>query len=168
MKVKLSKFLYLFMIMFLFGSSNVFAKAPDDFEEGVYVIGTHVFELGQAVTAQEIMLGARSIPGNNLKLQDMVIYYKPIDGEGAWRKVSLPGKPTVPKAELPDNFAVEFINTVPLVGEELEDELELAKPIALAELAEELAKYVEANYSSENWANLNTIKTNGDAAINAA
>ena len=66
------------------------------------------------------------------------------------------------------NNAIDEMAAVKTLAQEAAAALELAKTNALAELAEELEKYVEVNYSSENWANLSTIKTNGDAAINAA
>lgn len=48
------------------------------------------------------------------------------------------------------------------------ESLAAAKGPALADLSTALATYQEANYSAGNWAAVNTAKTNGDTAINAA
>lgn len=46
--------------------------------------------------------------------------------------------------------------------------LEAAKVAALDDLATALATYAQANYTAGNWTALNTAKTNGDIATNAA
>ncbi|MFT6862119.1 MAG: hypothetical protein ACJAVK_000674 [Akkermansiaceae bacterium] len=60
--------------------------------------------------------------------------------------------------------ALAAMNALPTYTETLA----AAKAPALADLATALMTYLEANYTAENWTALNTARTNGDRAINAA
>jgi hypothetical protein len=60
--------------------------------------------------------------------------------------------------------ALAAMDAVPTVAETLA----AAKAAALDDLATALATYLEADYTAENWTALNTAKTDGDMAIDAA
>ena len=60
--------------------------------------------------------------------------------------------------------ALAAMDALPTVAESLA----AAKAAALDDLATALETYLEADYSAENWTALNTAKTDGDLAINAA
>ena len=155
MRNKLFTILTVFAVMFLAGNLNVEAKTLADMPERTYIIGTHEFTPGEAITTQKIMLAARTIVGNDLELEDMVILYKNV--EGTWVNTTV--GTAVPEALLPESVTIEFVNTIPIT--------ELIAQVK-AQLQTEYEKFNSADYLAEDFTSLTAYKTAADTAIDSA
>lgn len=114
---RILSFTLAFMMMFSSFTSASAAdtgRTPGSIPDRTYIIGTHEFTSGFALTTSRIMIAARTIQGDNLTEEDMVIYYKdPLVG---WINAT-DGKP-IPQDELPQSFTITHTD---LVGEVVVD-----------------------------------------------
>ena len=102
-------------MFFITGIVSVSAaeKELDDIDNRTYIIGTHEFTPGEALTSQRLMLAARTIKGDNVGLEDMIIYYK--NSVGIW--INAINSTLIPESNLPDKFNVQYTDDE-FIGEE--------------------------------------------------
>ena len=77
-------------------------KTPGSIPNRTYIIGTHEFTSEMALTTSRIMIAARTIQGDNLTEEDMVIYYK--NPYGNW--INATNGTPIPQNELPQSFTI--------------------------------------------------------------
>ncbi len=131
---------------------------------------THLgMDLGLAETLPAIKAAARAELSATLGNYLLANYYTEenwtalhaarTDGDTAINAATTPASVAAAKAS-----ALAAMDAVPTVAETLAE----AKLVALNNLATTLAALVESDYTAGNWTTLNSARTNGDTAINAA
>ena len=125
---RILSFTLAFMMMFS-SFTSVFAvdtgRTPGSIPNRTYIIGTHEFTSEMALTTSRIMIAARTIQGDNLTEEDMVIYYK--NPYGNWINATN-GKP-IPQNKLPQSFTITHTD---LEGEVVVDKTVLENFISTA------------------------------------
>ena len=125
---RILSFTLAFMMMFSsFTSASAVdtGRTPDSIPHSTYIIGTHEFTSKTALTTSVIMMAARTIQGDNLTEEDMVIYYK--NPRGDWIN-AINGTP-IPENELPQSFTITHTD---LEGEVVVDKTMLENFISTA------------------------------------
>lgn len=153
------KLICLIFTFFAVGIIDVSAKSPDEIPNRSYVIGTHEYKPGTAMTSAKVMWAARTITGEDITIEDMIIYYK--NSSGGW--VNSSTGTLIPEGEVPTEFDIKYEDGIS-VAQKLID----AKLAAKVVLLDEFNDYDQGNYTSENWDLLEAAKSAGDEAISAA
>ena len=102
---RILSFTLAFMMMFSsFTSASAVdtGRTPESIPNRTYIIGTHEFTSKMTLTTSRIMIAARTIQGDNLTEEDMVIYYK--DAFGDW--INATNGTLIPPNELPQSFTI--------------------------------------------------------------
>lgn len=126
---RILSFTLAFMMMFS-SFTSVSAKdtgrTPGLIPNSTYIIGTHEFTSEMALTTSRIMIAARTIQGDNLTEEDMVIYYK--NPYGDW--INATNGTPIPQDKLPQSFTITHTD---LKGEVVVDKTVLENFISTAE-----------------------------------